>query len=408
MNRVRPLLLVGAVALAAALGTLAVGAAEGMKSGDLMHLALLLIPAALATVVSTAIAGPLLARSSMRSRLVAVAVVAVLVSLVNLAVLALLMFVDPHDAALIGVLLVYSMGAGVGAAVVLSRTSAVAVSRLTWTAEALGRGDLQARVGELGAGPELAALGRTLDEMAARLQASIGQERALEATRRDLITAVSHDLRTPLADLRAMVEAIDDRVVEDPPSLRRYAFQMGRAVEELVKLVDDLFELAQLDAGAIETETERARLVDVVGSALATCGAQASHKGLVVSTELNGAGEALCSPRLARVVQNLLQNAIRHTPADGSVRIAARCCAGGLELAVEDTGEGIPPESLDHVFEPFWRGDPARAGQGAGLGLALAKRIVEELGGTIEAHSRPAQGARFAVVLPESAAMPPA
>jgi two-component system sensor histidine kinase BaeS len=106
-----------------------------------------------------------------------------------------------------------------------------------------------------------------------------------------------------------------------------------------------------------------------------------------------------------RVLQNLLQNAIRHTPADGSVRMAARRSREGLELVVEDTGEGIAPEALGHVFEPFWRGDAARAGAGTGLGLALAKRIVEALGGQIRVQSEPLRGSRFAVVLPERRAL---
>jgi signal transduction histidine kinase len=103
---------------------------------------------------------------------------------------------------------------------------------------------------------------------------------------------------------------------------------------------------------------------------------------------------------MARVLQNLLMNAVRHTPADGSVRVSARRLGDVLELTVEDTGTGIAPEDLDRIFEPFYRGDPARSGPGAGLGLALAKRIVEALGGRISAESVVARGARFAVVLP--------
>jgi signal transduction histidine kinase len=221
--------------------------------------------------------------------------------------------------------------------------------------------------------------------------------------RRDLVTAVSHDLRTPLAGLRAMAEAIDDGVVDDLPSLRRYAAQMKRSVNSLVVLVDDLFELAQLDAGAIERETERARLIDVVRSAVAACEATALQKGLRLSAELNGAEQAECSPRLVRVLQNLLQNAIRHTPADGSVRIEAHRMPSGLQVAVQDTGEGIAADALTQVFEPFWRGDRARSGEGSGLGLALAKRIVESLGGTIQVESALEHGSRFAVVVPEPA-----
>ena len=198
-----------------------------------------------------------------------------------------------------------------------------------------------------------------------------------------------------------MVEAIDEGVVDDPPTIRRYTREMRRSVEALAALVDDLFELAQLDAGAIDTESQRATLEDVIGSAVRAFEVQALEKGLVVETSLDGAAGALCSPRLVRVLQNLLQNAIRHTSADGTVRIEARRRPGVLEVAVEDTGEGIAPEVLDRVFEPFWRADPARSGQGVGLGLALAKRIVEALGGDIHVQSGPARGARFAVVLPE-------
>jgi signal transduction histidine kinase len=175
-------------------------------------------------------------------------------------------------------------------------------------------------------------------------------------------------------------------------------------MESLVMLVDDLFELVQLDAGAIEAETERARLEDVVRSAVAAVDAQAADKGLQLETRLDGAEAALTSPRLTRVVQNLLQNAIRHTPADGTVRVEARRGREGLELVVEDTGEGIDAAALERVFEPFWRGDAARTGEGSGLGLALAKRIVEALGGSIKVESAPARGSRFAVLLPESRA----
>jgi signal transduction histidine kinase len=399
----QPIVLVAAVATAGGLGTLAVGAAEGMKPHDLAHLSLLLLPASLATIACTVVARPLLSRSSIRSRLAVVSTLAVLVSLANLAVLARLMFVERHDATQIAVLLVYSAGTGLGAAVVLSRSHTAAMRRLSETARSLGAGDLTVRVGPLGGGRELDGLGRTMDEMAGRLQEAIGRERAAETMRRDLVTAVSHDLRTPLAGLRAMVEAIDDGVVADLPSLRRYAGQMKRSVNSLVVLVDDLFELAQLDAGAIEWETERARLIDVVRSAVAACESTALQKGLRVSAELNGAEQAECSPRLVRVLQNLLQNAIRHTPADGSVRIEAHRMPSGLEVAVQDTGEGIAAESLTRVFEPFWRGDQARSGEGSGLGLAVAKRIVESLGGTIEVESEPHGGSRFAVVVPEPA-----
>jgi len=236
--------------------------------------------------------------------------------------------------------------------------------------------------------------------MADRLVRSQQRTVEVEAARRDLITVISHDLRTPLASLRAMVEAIDEGVVEDLPSLRRYAGEMKSSVGQLSSMIDDLFELAQLDAGVIGVETERARLEDVVSSAMATVSHQATEKGLFLTAELGDAEDAACSPRLTRVVQNLLMNAIRHTPSDGAVRLDARLMGNRLEVVVADTGEGIASQDLARIFEPFYRADLARSGPGAGLGLTLAKRIVEAMGGGISAESPDVGGSRFLVNLP--------
>ena len=396
----RPFLLVAAIATFGAAGTLIVGAVMGMDTPGLADLLLALLVASLVTVFAAVLARPLLRRASFRQRFVALPLVAAGVALANLAVLSARMFVSHHDAVAVTVLLMYSVAAGVAAALVLARSSVTAVDRLGATAQRLGEGDLNARAGAMDAGPELDALAHALDEMAERLQVANARERQVEGLRRDLITTVSHDLRTPLASLRAMVEAIDEEVVTDLPSLRRYAGEMRRSVTQLSGMVDDLFELAQLDAGAIEAETRRADLSDIVVSAVAAVEPAAQAKGLALLTDLGGAGDALCSPRLTRVLQNLLGNAVRHTPADGTVRLSAHRSHDRLELAVEDDGEGIAPEDLARVFEPFFRADPARSGAGAGLGLALAKRIVEALGGRISAQSAPAHGSRFVVDLP--------
>ncbi len=396
----RGLALLLVVAGVGALGTLATGAAMGMHASELAHLAALMAPALVVTLVAIAVARPLLARSSMRQSLVAVAIVGAVVGLANLVVLARQMFVSDLDATTLGVLFLYSTGAGMGAALALARARSRAVARLAETARALGEGDIDARVGHLEGGPELDTLAVTLDDMATKLQAAMERERRIERTRRDLVTAVSHDLRTPLSSLRAMVEAIEEGVIDDAPSLRLYVVEMRRSVSQLVSMVDDLFEMVQLDEGAIETETHRARLVEIVSSALAAVEVQAREKRLSLVTNLNGAEDAPCSPRMTRVLQNLLVNAVRHTPADGTVRVRASSSPDWLEVAVEDTGEGMAPEDLAQVFEPFFRADPARSGAGAGLGLALARRIVESLGGRIEAESRPAVGSRFSVQLP--------
>jgi signal transduction histidine kinase len=312
------------------------------------------------------------------------------------------MLVSEHDLTVVMLLVVFAAGTAVALANVLATASTKAVDRLVMGARRLGDGDLEAPIGPLSAGPELDALARSMDDAGDRLRAARERERRAEQMRRELIVAVSHDLRTPLASLRAMVEAIDDGVVEDAPTVRRYTGEMRRSVEQLVMMVEDLFELTQLDAGAIRAETARASLEEVVRSAVSAVESTARLKGLAVVTDLAGAAGASCSPRLVRVLQNLLVNAIRHTPSDGTVRIEAVRNDRGLVVAVEDTGEGIAEADLARVFEPFFRADPSRSGAGSGLGLALAQRIVQTMGGSIAAESRPAAGSRFAVELPAS------
>ena len=404
--RLRLLLLPGVVTVAGALGAVLVAAVVGMNAGAVEQLLGLLGPAVVATLAGAALVDRQLGSASLRLRFGAVAALASCFALSNLVVLSWAMFVNPHDAALLGALLVYSVAVGMAVALLLGKSTAAAVERLEHAAHRLGRGDLTARTDDDepamvdSGGPELWMLARTLDEMAERLQQAQARERDAEAVRRDLISAVSHDLRTPLASLRAMVEAVADEVIDDPASLRRYSFEMGRSVGQLSKLVDDLFELAQLEAGVIATETRRSRLGEIVETALATVAVPAAEKGLRLVAEVDTTADLTCSPRLERVLLNLLHNAVQHTPANGTVRLAATLRDDWIELAVEDTGSGIRREDLDRVFDPFFRADPARHGPGAGLGLALARRIVEAMGGRISAESVAAGGARFAVSLP--------
>lgn len=389
----------GIWAVSGAILTLVVGALVlgGSDAGELV------VPLAVAigvTVAAIAIAGRWLASASLRLRFVTISAFAILLGLVNLAVLSALMLVSEQDAKMVAVLLVYATAVAIGCGLVAGRSSAHAIERISEAANRMAAGDLDARAGAVGGGRELERLGADLDRMAAGLADAQARERAIEAQRRDLIVAVSHDLRTPLADLQALSEAIADGVVADPPTVGVYAERMGASVESLARLVDDLFEFVQVDAATIAAERDLARVQDVIDRAVATCDAQAAMKGLELRTDLGDAGAVACSPRLTRVLQNLLQNAIRHTPADGTVIVRARQAPGGFELEVEDTGEGIEPDAVERVFEPFWRGDAARSSEGSGLGLALARRIVESLGGQIEVSSAPAHGSRFAVTLP--------
>jgi len=398
-RRVPPIALAALFATAGAVLTLVIGRLA-LGAEDASHLVLPLAIAIGLTLMVTAIAIPRLESASLRTRFVTIATFASLIGLANLVVLAWRMAVTDADAILVATLLAYSTAAAVGAGLAAAVSSSAAVERIAAVATRLADGDLGARAGGVGGGRELERLAATLDEMADRLEESIRRERTAEAQRRDLVVAVSHDLRTPLADLRAMAEAIEDRIADDPETLRAYSARMGEAVASLGTLVDDLFEFVQLDAAAIEAEVAKARIEEVVRSAVAACDGQAAEKRLRLRTDLGDLGATECSPRLTRVVQNLLQNAIRHTPADGTVLVAARDAGSRIELAVSDSGEGIDPASAERIFEPFWRGDAARASDGAGLGLALAKRIVESLGGSIAVQSEPDRGSRFAVLLP--------
>lgn len=210
--------------------------------------------------------------------------------------------------------------------------------------------------------------------------------REVEAARRRLVASVSHDLRTPLASLRLLVESIDDGVVTGE-TRDRYLGEIRTHVAALSALIDDLFELSRIEAGEISWTMSQVELRELVGDTVAAMRAPAAARGVSLAADLP-ADELLAranAEKLQRVLFNLIQNAIRHTPADGSVTVRARSDgeSGGVEVEVVDNGEGIPAGVDEHVFEPFYRGEDARSEEGAGLGLAISRAIVEAHGGRI-------------------------
>ncbi len=208
-----------------------------------------------------------------------------------------------------------------------------------------------------------------------------------EKARRDLVAAVSHDLRTPITSLRLLAEAVGDDIVVDAEMRRGYLQRMRTHIDALSALIDDLFELSRLEAGDIRWSLERVPLDELVGETVAAMRVQAEAKGVLVLAEVPA---ALCPAhgnpeKLQRVLFNLIQNAIRHTPADGSVVVRAEQIEDGIEVEVADEGDGIAPEERERVFTAFYRGgtDAARTNAGAGLGLAVSRAIVEAHGGRI-------------------------
>ena len=220
--------------------------------------------------------------------------------------------------------------------------------------------------------------------LAVRLAMEERSHQQIEDARRQMVAAVSHDLRTPLASLRLLVEAIDDGVATGE-TRERYLAEMRTHVEALTTLIDDLFELSRIEAGEISWTMDRIKLQELIGDTVAAMRAPAEASGVVLAADLP-ANELLAranAEKVQRVLLNLIQNAIRHTPADGSVTVRAREASGGVEIEVADDGEGIPAGEGERVFDAFYRGDEARSDDGAGLGLAISRAIVEAHGGRI-------------------------
>jgi signal transduction histidine kinase len=243
-----------------------------------------------------------------------------------------------------------------------------------------------------------------LEDTSARLEEAVAHERALETSRQELVAWVSHDLRTPLAGVRAMVEALEDGVVDDAETVARYHRTIRTKADRLAGLVDDLFELSRIEAAALDLTVERVSLGDVVSDAVAGAAAVARAKGVHLEGALHEPAPVVevSTPELSRVVRNLLDNAIRHTPADGAVRVEAGVDDHSAFVSVLDACGGIPTDELDRVFDLAFRGDPARSpGEraGAGLGLAIARGLVEAHQGDIAVRNENG-GCRFTVRLP--------
>ncbi|MFI5936656.1 sensor histidine kinase [Actinoplanes sp. NPDC051494] len=252
--------------------------------------------------------------------------------------------------------------------------------------------------------------GRRLADSAVWAAQAREQERKAEAGRRELVAWVSHDLRTPLSGLRAMAEALEDGVVHDPGSVAEYHRRIGIEADRMSRLVDDLFELSRINAGALRLVPTSVPLADIVSDALTTIAPLATSRRIrLVAAESGWPTVAASEPELARAVTNLLVNSVRYTPPDGTVQITAGHDRHEVWLAVSDTCGGIPEADLPRVFDVAFRGerartpagpaDPAPAATGGGLGLAIVRGLVEAHGGRVEAHNID-RGCRFILRIP--------
>ena len=396
-----------AAALVITLG--AVLAFFGILKDDLLPIALLLLGVGASSgLLAFILTRPLVLRriGGVRGQLLAAGLMTTLLLLGMILPGARLMFFDAHDEALLLTMLLFAALLAIGFSFLWAIPFARRVEQVREGTRKLSNGNLDAVIRVEG-NDEIAHLAADFNSMAATLKQAAAHEREMEQARRDLIAAVSHDLRTPLAAMRAMIEALVDGLADDPSTKARYLLAVQHEIAHLSGLVDDLFELAQLDAGLLRLNLERASLYDLLSDTLATFGPQAQRQGVRLVGDVQGAIDPVLinPPKLQRVLYNLLGNALHHTPADGTILVRAAPCGALVEVEVTDTGEGIPPEDLSHVFERSFRGETSRTrrglegASGAGLGLAIARGFIEAHGGTISVHSQPDQGASFRFTL---------
>ena len=301
------------------------------------------------------------------------------------------MFGMHSDAKVVAVSVASALSALIGA-LLLARWILRPLERLRAASGRLAGGDLSARASE--SGPrELLELGTAFNGMAN------GVEQLFDA-RRQLVAWASHDLRTPLASLRAMVEALEDGLATP----HEYLPAINEQIEMLSLRVDDLFELARIDAGVLTLELRDAELGELISSCLRALDAEARARNIRLVARLDPAAPAvrIAPDKVERVLLNLLTNALRHTPSDGAVSVVVEPDSNHVVVAVEDSGAGLTPTAARRMFERFWRDDESRTHStgGAGLGLAIAQGLVHAHGGAIWAENRAAGGARVAFTLP--------
>jgi signal transduction histidine kinase len=405
-------LLLGGVVAAGVLAATLLAADASMRASDTFALLGWAVGSAAVAAVVAAVLLRVLRHASLAAQAGVAALAPVLAFAVALLGTGATMFISAHDLRALLVVTVAAGTVGLVTALVLGGRVAAASARLGDRAQQIGDdGAVSPGVGGSAGGPsELVRLAAELDGALVRLAETREQAAAAEDSRRQLVAWVSHDLRTPLSGIRAMVEALEDGVVDDPETVARYYRTMGRETDRLAGLVDDLFELSRIQAGALSLELEQIALDELVSDAVAGVSLAASAKGVDLRGEVASPTPVveLSIPEMARVVRNLLDNAIRHTPRGGTVWVEAALADDDHDTAlvsVRDGCGGIPAPDLPRVFELAYRGDAARTpgDGGAGLGLAVARGLVEAHHGEISVRNE-GQGCRFTIRLPLAAA----
>ena len=313
------------------------------------------------------------------------------------------MLINEHDLEITYVLLLFGIAVGIVFGVYAARVLTLRIRELHHAAQRIAGGDLSTRVAVKGR-DELADLSTTFNRMITQLENTARQQHELDKLRRDLIAGASHDLRTPITSMRVVIEALADGLVEDAASRQRYLASLQADIASLSKMIDELFELAQIDAGGLKLDRMPAALRDLISDVMMRLRPLAEAQQVQLDGEVAPEVDpvTLDTAKMERVLVNLINNALRHTAANGRVDVRADRVGNQARIQVSDTGSGIAPADLPYVFDRFYRGDQSRsrATGGAGLGLAIAKGIVEAHGGTIGVQSEPERGTTFEIRLP--------
>jgi signal transduction histidine kinase len=344
---------------------------------------------------------------TLRSRFVLVALVGSAVLVANIIVLARLMFISTdHDLKVLLATVAFSTVLAVFFTTWMSSNTLERLGSVNRNIRQLAAGDFSI-TSDIAGRDEVAALAKDVQLLAERLAEAQAERLALDAERRELTAAISHDLRTPLSTIRAMVDALEDGVVSEPVEMNRYFATIRRDVERLNRMINDLFELAQIDAGAMRLRRQRVTVHEIVAEVVDAMRARAERADIQIELSIQDElpPAMLDGDRLERAIANLLRNALEHTPAGGRIDVQVSGSDGQAAVVVSDTGEGIADEDLPNIWTRFYRAERSRArtddeSDGVGLGLAITKGIVELHGGQVEVRSRAGEGTAFTVRLP--------
>jgi len=330
----------------------------------------------------------------------------VLMIFLNVWVIARFTFIQAHYLTLTSVLLVFAGLSALTIGFFASKTMTDRLSKLHDATQDLARRDFTVRL-KISGNDEIAQLADTFNGMAQNLQEVEEQKQQLEQTRRDLTAWVSHDLRTPLASIRVMIEAMLDGVVDDEETVQRYLDNSRAEVEHLSHLIDDLFELAQLDVGHLKLNMQQASIRDLISDTLGSMTAQADQHGITLIGKVADDVDMvqMAPDKIQRVLTNLVDNAIKYAES-GSVTLRAWRSGGDVRIDIHNGGSFIPQDVLPRLFESFYRGEGSRmrgddGARGTGLGLAIARGFIEAHDGRIWASSVEADGTTFSFTLPQ-------